>query len=891
MNRVDLYINGMHVDTDSIDSVFSYTLQWDDLTNPSLIKDDYSKTITLPGTPNNDMVFGNIWKLDFNNMLQFNPVQKLEYRLELNGSIWRTGQAKLNTVKRTGSINKYEITLYGGISTLISELNNSDSTDMDNTLLSNLDWPDKLYHILNGNFIIKNWNTQNGDFDTCCRYLRCNNGKYDNFSTDKYLKITDSSGNIAKGTATDIYDGLDFDELAMNELRSYYQRPALYVSKIFKLIKARAEELGYTMNLDIRWFNDENPYYGQIMMMCGLYSQDATLLDGRAYWKADSSIIGYDTSEQTTSFAATLGIPFGESSITRGITTTGGHSIIDIDSAVEDESFTVYTEYEMRFEFVTSTRPDTTNYRYSLDDQDPYGQFNIRGAVSYTGDIISDTKVLYAWPSDLKTFEGRPEVTNWTLGDDNNWHGVFRYNYLKETMPKYQSQTDYEWIPLRHECTVPRDKYQISYYWTTYVTGYQGIMKYRTDEWNSTLKPQGDGTVDGYWIVSCRPVTKRPNLLADADMYYPASYGFTSVPLSIQYSRPIRSGSRVTVSDMVGDDITAAKFLVDYCKMFGLVVSVDDKTITISDKNMYFDGYKIYDWSDKVDRAKEMTITPLLFDNKYVELGLPKNETYYEDKYTDTFGIDFGDVRVNTGYQFGTDTTELFSDVMFTNTVMSKERTQYIYQDSSGNIKRSAPSYAGSMPAYFVKEDDNSRKAADVKFTLVYPMLVTYDSSIYVTDDYLGAEDSSTDPMWLFPQQAKFADSSAASYSKATKYCYKATTTSYNIYPLYFGQPRQVYDSTPDAYKTDKTMYTLFWKNYLSEIYSSANHKLTCYIRLTTLDMLNFSFKNFVVIDNTLYHVNKITDYNPLSDTTTKVELIKVNDINNYLNANTLVIE
>ena len=57
---------------------------------------------------------------------------------------------------------------------------------------------------------------------------------------------------------------------------------------------------------------------------------------------------------------------------------------------------------------------------------------------------------------------------------------------------------------------------------------------------------------------------------------------------------------------------------------------------------------------------------------------------------------------------------------------------------------------------------------------------------------------------------------------------------------------------------------------------------MTCYLRLSQTDFVNFKFSNFVKIGNMLYFVNKIYDFNVESNGTTKVDLISVQDINGY---------
>ncbi len=50
------------------------------------------------------------------------------------------------------------------------------------------------------------------------------------------------------------------------------------------------------------------------------------------------------------------------------------------------------------------------------------------------------------------------------------------------------------------------------------------------------------------------------------------------------------------------------------------------------------------------------------------------------------------------------------------------------------------------------------------------------------------------------------------------------------------------------------------------------------------MDLLNFSFRNFVVIDNHLFHPNKVIDYDITGESLTKVELVEVHDIDAWVN-------
>ena len=51
---------------------------------------------------------------------------------------------------------------------------------------------------------------------------------------------------------------------------------------------------------------------------------------------------------------------------------------------------------------------------------------------------------------------------------------------------------------------------------------------------------------------------------------------------------------------------------------------------------------------------------------------------------------------------------------------------------------------------------------------------------------------------------------------------------------------------------------------------------VTLYFLLNTVDIMNLDFKDIIKVQNGTYYLNKIDGYNPLSDSLTKVELIKI---------------
>jgi len=101
------------------------------------------------------------------------------------------------------------------------------------------------------------------------------------------------------------------------------------------------------------------------------------------------------------------------------------------------------------------------------------------------------------------------------------------------------------------------------------------------------------------------------------------------------------------------------------------------------------------------------------------------------------------------------------------------------------------------------------------------------------------------------------------------------------IYWVTFGVPAEVYDGYLPSNIDNYCIYNR-WNNYLNnEIFNVHNKKVTCYVRMSYPDFINFKFNQLFVIDNCTFLVNKIIDFNPNSTAPTKVELIQISDVEN----------
>lgn len=139
----ELYINKKKVDlSKEIAILLSKTRT--DYINPTVVKNSFSKTVTLPGTNSNNALFNEIWMLDRTHWTgAFNPSKRVDFELITDGTLDEMGYVKLNKISKSNGIYNYDITLYGEIGNILYTL----SYDIDETTqeVTNLTLGDLVY--------------------------------------------------------------------------------------------------------------------------------------------------------------------------------------------------------------------------------------------------------------------------------------------------------------------------------------------------------------------------------------------------------------------------------------------------------------------------------------------------------------------------------------------------------------------------------------------------------------------------------------------------------------------------------------------------------------------------------------------------------------------------
>ena len=873
MQNVKLFIDKYLADLDNVSSIFALTYSFSDIYSPDTITDDYSKTITLPGTDNNNKIFRNLWdlrssynsELVFVDGLNYNPSKRVNFSLYIDNELFKTGYIKLNKIK-IEKYNKYsyEITLYGNIANFFYTLLNGDTEDPSCKLLSNLKWPyDNLKHVINKKTINYLWNTWDSSLNDYMNYVIGYQGYYDNFNSGKWATGIGPDYKIVDITS----NGQEFTPFEIGQYLSYQLKPAVRIKPMIDLI---FDQANYVSNLDPAFFNNNNPYYSKSVLTLNNYITDNV--------ESEQSI-GLTQQDEEINTENSYDFP-----------------VADYIQAVADQYYNFdvnYTSATITLQFgvyISAHFPDAKQsaweWEYRLPGGNVEDHFYVNVyAYNRQGDRIA---TVASGPNrfDIYYRDTGPWTPNYNLKGFRFWHeqyvgGITNLSkwFELQVQPKQLYDSSNGKYPFY--ASGPDDYLTFIPIQIKYNGNLSEIYRFRIEvnlpsRWQAFYNEIRKPDIIFAKILSMEEMIQRG--------FKPNYTLWNQQDLTINYYSSIRSNSTVTYNDMIQDDeTTQGQFLIEYCKLFGLLFDSsknDPSTISIMTRNTYFKDYQILDWTKKVDYSKTFEINPLTFDKKYYVLQYNNSGSFLEDQYKTKYNAEFGSIKLNTGYEFNAESDLFFSDTIFNNSVMAQLKSNWLVSDGSIISKVDTK----IMPVFY---SGQNKEFLNSKFNLLFDndMVSNNDkySQFYIIDDYNYNNVPPNDFEYCY------IDTKNVSNQYWTKYSnYRRFTTFDNQYgySFLFNAPKYLYyDSS--SYNNYGYIYGTFWQSYLSDIYNVNSKIVTCYVYLDNNEMKNWSFKNFVMINNVLFHPNKIIDYNPLNNESTKVELIKVNNINNYINSKT----
>ena len=913
-----LYIKGQECDLNETFAVqLSYTAE--DTESPSAVITEYSKTVTLPRTGNNDLIFNFIGDLDRvqdNETYYFNPLERIPMLLTYKGSTVLEGYAKLESI----SNDSYSVTLYSGVADFFYSF--STDTDGDTFTIDRLRFETDLDFDITKETVNTAWQrlknpnkTGTNKWDTI-NFAPMYNGLPEDIDAGKALinisgsSVFTASTMTSDGNTYETYQGNmlalssfsgEHTEWEIGDLRSYCQRPVLNVKKFFEAVQTTAYEKGFILNLDEGFFNSLNPYYSKTWLTMPMLTQLET--DGQTWTGRCSSTYTEDVKPKTEASANVIFT--GQLNGTEvSLPDVNGKSNLNIKFSLSAD--VNYSGSELYTGFLMHNYNSTQTGNTSNDS---YNQNNNSGIViQFIVKDVDNDAIIAASPTYTLSslIDGQLKKYPSYVGYGSNQEGIagtFKNNSGRWEFTGIGGNTEFDAVVE----DIPRvNNMSVSMVVYSYAT-----KLYRDNEyWLDTL-------IKGEEIKTLR------GHVNDGDLIF-TSFGKTG------------SNAHITARMMFSNMGSVADYMIGFSKMFGLKWLQEGKTINLMTRNRYYTK-TINDYSYDSDRSNIKT-EPLTHNKRYYDLKNDADETYFTEKYKRDWGAEYGRQRVDTGYKFDSDVEEFFKDLAYKGGVYGKMKSNY-YRHIKGknwngmSNREWIPSPILDKITYsLVKNGNDPDDTKDIEVGMDVIKYINYSPTArYDCNDRMCFADSSDgavdgDSVLLFyngykeqkdangfPIDYMLTDDLEAMFAlngdnatwlitstefdttgKRIAYKYDALPdfgryytdgTNSIVLSLDMGEPKELYCDL--ASNPNSTIYSRFWKRYLIDQMNVDARKINVPL-LYRAGMDAQTLRDFIKIDNQVYMLNS-ADYNVGTTGLTDSELIKINDIYNYTQGQTLI--
>jgi hypothetical protein len=308
-------------------------------------------------------------------------------------------------------------------------------------------------------------------------------------------------------------------------------------------------------------------------------------------------------------------------------------------------------------------------------------------------------------------------------------------------------------------------------------------------------------------------------------------------------------GDLLEVNNSLPTKIKQKEFLTSILRAFNLFVEVNPNNpndLLIEPFDEFYNTTDIINYENRTDLNKEQTINPNLLEGKRYIYAYKNDVDYYNDLYQKTHNQSFGTEEINVDNDF----------------VKSDKKIELIFSGTP--------------------------LVANYGLGIAQPQIYKYENSIYspiaANIRLLYCAVKTSPNAYTYKQQGE-ADITTNEYLHAGMEDDAMNPT----VSLMFGPAKDFYYNYINAYFTTNNLYNKYHKQYLVNLIDRDAKFVTKYLWLTPKDINEFSFRNRLFIDGSYYIVNKIENYTPLEQTSTKVELIKLLDTEAFVPESILI--
>lgn len=697
---IRLYIGDYVADLEK-EPQFLYNWQLTDFTNPTVTKNSYSKSITLPSTKNNNQIFGHFWDFERrqeyggNNGVFYNPTYRVPFTIYIDGNVFEKGYMKLEKVTRKDD-GKYEfqVSLYGGLGNFLYNLQTDWNSGEKKTLADLTYYVEDTPLIEPGSNFTINKETVKEAWDEIDSYSSrwsvfnfapCENGINEKLDSNKAI-VNMNNMALFKDSVTE--DGQTYGtvsgytlatlpekllESEVYDYRSWAQRPVIRTKAIIDAISHKNNnrgkfDSGYEVVLDPEFFSSRNPYYEDSWMTLPMIS---------------SLTIKTEDDEETDYTA----------SYAQAYTGTNYVELVYVLSHPVDK---FGTTAELNFDLLVNVPSATSSSDY--DEIYPSGVFWKGGGFSYDGQLKFTN--VYA----LQGFATTDEIADKEAVDGTDVYWL-QYNRTdRQTTLPYTYETARSLARMGVE---PRTTSPYSPRFDTDICQVQEghLVRYndKVYRWNSQIVmsiPLPVGATS--FRVRIDRIGNRnfnksslgdPLAFLFRDDYYNSQNSIipnSVIPTAFVSNRVFKiktgklsnfySGQEIKIKDIMNTPFSPSEFLLDYCRMFGLYIHKDlyDDKIYIDTRNTFFKRNQVEDISERIDYSKDMEITPVACESGYYRMKDKYAEGECYKDYDGKFGKIYGSKVINTGYEFDAETKDLISS-NFKGGVQTRRNGKYYF--------------------------------------------------------------------------------------------------------------------------------------------------------------------------------------------------------------------
>lgn len=919
---IRLYIGDAEADL-STDSLVQMNYKADDLNSPAVVKNSYSQQVTLPSTRNNDAIFGMMFRADRRTTsgsggtgTDFSPLVRTPFSIYSEaGELMESGYMKLDSVIDKNGTVTYGVTLYGGLGSFFYTLSYDDEgnelTLADLPLLSD-DPEDKIEFTINKETVAEAWAALRSGTDgpwQVVNFAPAYNGLPEgDFSADTAVgdpalvggKTSYPSGGNSYSTIDGcaLYDlGEDFTEWQTKDLRSYLQRPVFSVKGMIAAIGRYAASKGFTLNLDSVFFNSANKAYEKAWVTLPLLTT----------YEQDGESGEWDVSGNASSGNVYAG------DYRAGLTAT-----LNPGSTSPDALVTVSLVPSI---YLTTSPLASGDYAY-LNNPANLPNVPYHGTMLFLqlqllddlGGVVAASPIQEYISSQLDSMMSPMDWANLGILDGAYYGSGARLTECgrldKVTTREGSSHS------------IPNASIQ-----TMTVSGVGSTIAVLRVWVRIINYARVSGVVT--WSMTSNENMRLSSNYVDLRTYDVKLYGVNVSSGTLEYNigAQLHSDSKIKQSIMLSDTMTPAEFLLSYSKTFGLSYTYDkgSKTVSLLTRNSLYTE-DVVDIEDRIDRSKDIKTTPLVSESKWLSFASGELEGEFVEFYKKKYGREYGAQRVNTGYDFNADTTDVLESSEFAGGAEVLEKSIYFNNvtsptgDLAGRL-RICSTFLNGQASYklFLNGTDPDTSIdmegitpdgtatvrpfnSDLPSYDVIPKLQCHTDDESATDGFgvlLFLRGSIADDEAAATAYARFiiTDDSSAMYDLNGGPCWELSNgIAASDMPIFgrhwlngneieqtmdFGIPAEI-DIPNLSVDSEAAIYTRYWQKYIEDMYNVDTRICSAYVDFRGIQVGEELLRKFFFFDGAIWRLNGISNYSLTTVGTTQCEFVKVMDTSAY---------